>query len=106
MGWDRALTRISSLPTFIKRLAEFAHLEHNSTKNSVKRSGWGYWIGLSIGRRQDLNLRPPRPERGALPGGSSVFRAFGAREARSTEMQRERPHAPCGSRLKCLLFAC
>ena len=35
----------------------------------------------------------PRPERGALPGGSFVFRAFGAREARSTEVQRERPHA-------------
>jgi hypothetical protein len=41
MGWDRAPTRISSWPTFIKRLEEFAHLEHNSTKNSVKRSGWG-----------------------------------------------------------------
>jgi len=39
MGWDRAPTRISSWPTFIKRLEEFAHLEHNSTKNSVKRSG-------------------------------------------------------------------
>jgi hypothetical protein len=66
MGWDRAPTRISSWPTFIKGLEEFAHLEHNKHEKIGETFGmmqlnWAkYWSEW-----QDLNLRPPRPERGA-----------------------------------------
>src|SRR5580704_2702435 len=59
--WAYTSSRVISRPPAAK--GPGAHPAKNSVKNSVRRfkieEVWSEW--------KDLNLRPPRPERGALP---------------------------------------
>ncbi len=61
-GIDRSLARKLTSP------ANRAHTQADGLGRSLRSDGFGDFSGKEWSEWQDLNLRPPRPERGALPG--------------------------------------